>query len=257
MSAAAPEDFHAAIAALVVTHGDVPAILAPGREPLSFARLLSRIEAIRATLNGVGIGCGDRVAAALPAGADAAVCYFAVTSCATYAPLNPNYTQDEFERYLAQLRPRAVIVPAGSGAPIRDAAKRLDIRCIDLVANTAAPAGTFELRCEVATDCADPRWAASEDVALILLTSGSTDRPKLVPIRHRNLVVPARISRSHFKLGRNDRYLHTMPMFHGHGLRNGLSLPIFAGSGVICAPGFDVASFFRNMATMGATWYSA
>ena len=251
------DHFHAALAACAVTHGDVAAILAPGRTPLRFAQLLDRVVEIRATLNTLGIGRGDRVAAALPASADTALCFLGVAACATYAPLNPDYTEDEFARYLARLQPKAVIVPADAGTAVRNAAGRLGIRVIDLVGSTAGCAGAFELRCDAVTDGAPPQWAAGEDLALILLTSGMTDRPKLVPMKHRHLLAHVRASSAHFALGRRDRYLHTMPMFHGHGLKSGVALPLLAGSGVICAPGFDVASFFENMAAMEATWYSA
>jgi oxalate---CoA ligase len=257
MAHADPEHFHAALAELAATHGEVAAILAPGRASLSFAQLLARVVEIRAALNALGIGCGDRVVAALPASADTAVCFFAVAACATYVPLNPEYTEDEFDRYLVRLRPKAVIVPAGAGAAIRTAAGRQRIRIIDLVSDATAPAGEFELRCDIATDCADPRWAGSEDLALILLTSGMTDRPKLVPMKHRHLTAHARASTSHLRIGGGDRFLHITPMFHGHGLKSGLVLPVLAGSGVICAPGVDVAAIFMSMATMGATWYSA
>ncbi len=251
-----PENFRAGLVELAATHSDVAALLPPDRAPLTFARLLKRVEEIKQTLNTLGIGCGDRVVAALPAGADTALCFFAVACCATYVPLNPEYAEHEFVRYLARLRPKAVIVPGGAGQGIRNAASRLHIPVIDLIGNANAPTGAFELRCNVRADCAEPRWAGSEDIALVLLTAGTTDRPKLVPMKHRHLLAHARASKSHFQIGRDDRYLHITPMFHGHGLKSGLVLPVFAGSGVICAPGFDVASFFKNMATMGATWYS-
>jgi acyl-CoA synthetase (AMP-forming)/AMP-acid ligase II/thioesterase domain-containing protein/acyl carrier protein len=256
MPAAQAQGLRHAIAELAATQGEVAAILAPGRAPLTFARLHARVEEIRATLNSFGIGCGDRVAAALPAGPETAVCFFAVASCATYAPLNPEYAEDEFDRYFARLRPVAVIVPADAGTAVRNSATRSRIRIIELVGMDSA-AGEFELRCSVASGCAEPRWGTSEDLALILLTSGMTDQPKVVPMKHRHLIAHSRASRSHFGISRDDRYLHVMPMFHGHGIKSGLVLPMLAGSGVICAPRLDAASIFMSMATMGATWYSA
>src|SRR5262245_41020094 len=100
-----------ALASLAGEIGGVDAILAPGRTPLRFADLLARVGEIRDTLSRFGIGRGDRVASVLRHGPEAAVCYFGVSACATYAPLNPDYTQEEFSRYLARIRPRAVIVP--------------------------------------------------------------------------------------------------------------------------------------------------
>jgi len=257
MTGPVPDDLHSALVSLAEAQGDIGAIFTPGRTALDFGGLLERVEEIRATLSGFGIGRGDRVVAALPAGAATAVCFFGVGACATYVPLNPDYTEDEFDRYLGRLRPKAIVVPAEAGAAIRRAGLRRGIRILELYSGRDGPAGSFALRCAAACNRADPQWAAAEDVALILLTSGTTEQPKLVPVRHRQLTAIARAGKSHFALGPADRYLHTMPMFHGHGVKSGLALPLLAGSGVICGPGFDVSSFFLNMATMRPTWYSA
>lgn len=257
MTSPDPDHFYSALASLADTHGDLAAILAPRRTPLRFAQLLQCVVEIRATLNSLGIGRSDRVVAALPASAETALCFFGVAACATYVPLNPDYTEDEFSRYLARLQPKAVIVPALAGASIRSSARRRGIRIIDLLSRTTGAAGTFELRGAPASNRTEPQWATDEDIALILLTSGTTERPKLVPMKHRHLMAMVRAGKTHYALGQTDRCLHTMPMFHGQGLKSGLALPLLAGSGVICAPGFDVSSFFMNMATMQATWYSA
>jgi thioesterase domain-containing protein/acyl carrier protein len=51
--------------------------------------------------------------------------------------------------------------------------------------------------------------------------------------------------------------MHTMPMFHGHGLKSGLLVPLLGESGVIFAPFVDVALFFDHVISMEATWFSA
>src|SRR4051812_18038681 len=97
-----------------------PAIMAPQRRPISFGKLPGRLEEIRANLNRCGIGCGDVVVTALPDGAETAVCLMGVMSCAIAAPLNPNYSEAEFGRYLSRFNPKALIVPRDGG----DAARR-------------------------------------------------------------------------------------------------------------------------------------
>jgi acyl-CoA synthetase (AMP-forming)/AMP-acid ligase II/acyl carrier protein len=252
-----PDDFQTALASLADRCGNVEAILAQGRTPLCFAHLYGCVAEIRAQLNRIGIGRGDRVAAALPRGPETAVCFFGVAACATYAPLNPDYSEDEFGRYLARLQPKAVVVRNGDGAAIRNAATQLGIRIVELVAVETGPAGKFELRCDDSGTCAEPEWATGEDIALILLTSGSTACPKLVPLKQRHLLAYARVAKAHFALDHRDRNLHTMPMFHGQGLKSALTVPILAGCGVICPSDFDVPSFFANMAELRPTWYSA
>ena len=99
--------------ALAAAEGHVEAILAPGRPPLRFADLASRIEQVRDELGCLGIGRGDRVAMVLPRGPETAVCSVAVAACATCVPLNPDYTETELEQYLGKLAPRAIIVGQG------------------------------------------------------------------------------------------------------------------------------------------------
>lgn len=257
MNVLKPDTFWKALVSLADECGNVEAILAPSRAPLRFAELVEDVAQVRARLNRIGIGRGDRVVAALPRGPETAVCFFGVAACATYIPLNPEYTEDEFASYLARIQPKAIIVPVNDGPAIRDAATKLRIRVVDLVALDAAPAGKFELRCSQTGTCARPEWADAEDVALVLLTSGTTAQPKLVPLKQRHLLALAEIGKKHFRLGHQDRHLHTMPMFHGHGLKSGLTVPILAGSGVICPRQFEVSMFFEHMATLRPTWYSA
>ena len=242
--------------ALAATAGSREALLEPGREPLRFADLPARLRAIRHSLASHGIGRGDRVASALPRGADTAVCFLGIASCAIHVPLNPAYSDAEFTRYLAKLRPAALIV-AEQHSAARRSALALGIPVIDLIADDRAPPGAFELRHHQARDPVEAAWNAIDDVALVLLTSGTTSQQKFVPIRQRHLLAYARASGEFYQLGPSDRGLHVMPMFHGHGLKSSLLVPLASGSGVICTREFDVGSLFRQMAELNATWYSA
>ena len=90
-----------------------------------------------------------------------------------------------------------------------------------------------------------------------MLTSGSTDKPKLVPHRQRHVAAYAHVFAQGYDLGHADRCIHTMPMFHGHGLESSLLVPLLLGSGVVCPDHFDVPSFFAHLRSFRATWYSA
>ena len=91
---------------------DAPAILAPGRAPLSYGRLYQHIDQMGRTLRAMGIGRRDRVAVVLPNGPELAVAILTVEACAVCAPLNPAYGAEELDRYFADLRPRALITQA-------------------------------------------------------------------------------------------------------------------------------------------------
>lgn len=243
---------------LAESSGQTEALLAPGREPMRFAALPAGLLAIRDALSETGIGPGDLVASALPRGADTAMCFLGVASCATYAPLNPDYTEAEFAKYLARLRPQAMIVPEGSHGAAATCASMLGIAIFELRIGSAGPVGTLSLipRAGGHRRPVTPSWNTADDIALVLLTSGTTEQ-KFVPLRQRHMLAYAHASLEHYGFRPSDRCLHVMPMFHGHGLKSCLVVPLVNGSGVICAQEFDIPSFFRQMRELRPTWYSA
>jgi len=243
--------------ALAASAGDVEAIVAPGQAALRFADVPARLEAIRATLHGFGITRGDRVVAVLPRGPEMALCYLGVAACGTFVPLNPQCTEDEFHRYLSRLRPSAVIAGEGQDRTVRSVASLLGIEIIELTSIANGPAGAFAFNGRARPATRPPEWAEEDDIAVILLTSGTTSAQKLVPLRHRHLIAYARGMQTAFGLGPTDRCLHVVPMFHGHGLKSSLLSPLAAGGGVICPAVVDVPSIFNALATQRPTWYSA
>ena len=236
---------------------NVEAILAPGRKALRFGEFARHLLAVKETLNSYGIGRGDRVASALPRGSETAVCAVAATACSTYIPLNPDLTEEEFSRYLSRIRPKAVIVPAGSGEAARQAANLHGIMIIELLPDAKGPAGSFTLEQGTAGLCHLPQWNRADDIAFILPTSGTTSEQKLIPTKQHHMLALSQAAQKHFNLGPSDRCLHIMPMFHGHGLESSLLVPLIIGSGVICPEVFDIPSFFDCVKQFEPTWYSA
>lgn len=247
-----------AFESLARNRGEVDALLAPHRSPLRFADLPARLLQVRNSLADYGIGAEDRVVSVLPRGPETAVCYLGVAACATYIPLNPDYTENEFGAYLTELAPKAVILPDGVNSSARRVAQSLGIPEIDLAIDVAKPAGSFSLAMhKSAGSPIKPAWASQEHVALVVLTSGTTSLAKFVPSRQRHLLAYAHNAGKHYGLSSSDRCLHVMPMFHGHGLKSSLLIPLVNGSGVICPADFDIPSFFERVATFRPTWYSA
>jgi acyl-CoA synthetase (AMP-forming)/AMP-acid ligase II len=185
-----------------------------------------------------------------------AAAFLAVTAAATAAPLNPAYRKEEFEFYLTDLRARALLIGAGSESPALEVAREKSIPVVELAPLHEREAGHFELR-GTAGPAAAGSEAAREDVALILHTSGTTSRPKIVPLTHRNLCASARNVARTLQLREEDRGLHVMPLFHIHGLVAGLLAPLLAGGSIFCAPGFNALKFFAWMDEARPTWYTA
>jgi acyl-CoA synthetase (AMP-forming)/AMP-acid ligase II len=237
---------------------DAPAICAPSRAPLSFAALRTLVADTIATLNRLGIGRGDRVAIVLPNGPEMATCFVACASGVASAPLNPAYRADEFTFYLGDLGARALIVERGSVSPAVDVATRLGVRVIELVAGIEA--GSFMLAPREPQDIAPAAkggHAEPDDVSMVLHTSGTTSRPKIVPLSQANLAASAANIGATLRFTPDDCGLNIMPLFHIHGLIAGVLAPLAAGSRVFCTPGFNALKFFGWMDEAHPTWYTA
>ncbi len=240
--------------------GDAIALMAPGIEPLSYAGLRDQILAVAGRIRELGVGRKARVALVLENGPAMATAFLSICTAATCAPLNPAYSAAEFKFYLGDLNAKALVIGPDSSPAALDAAKELDIPVILLRPKPTKPAGMFSLDVQPCHPSIHERmegFAQSDDVALVLHTSGTTSRPKIVPLTHRNLCASARnISRS-LSLTAADRCLNVMPLFHVHGLMGALLSSLSAGGSVVCAPGFYVTQFFDWMEAFDPTWFTA
>ena len=238
------------------------ALAAPERAPLRHGELKDRIATAGAALNRFGIGRAERVAMVLPNGPEAAAAFLAVATCAIAAPLNPAYREDEFDFFLGDLKARALLIEAGMESPARAVAARRGIAIVELVPKRDAGAGAFDLAranppATNPTAAVTARPAKPDDVALVLHTSGTTSRPKLVPLTQANVAVSAGNVAGTLRLSGLDRCLNVMPLFHIHGLIGVLLSSMSVGAGVCCTPGFNALKFFGWLAESDATWYSA
>ena len=236
---------------------DAPAVLAPGRTPLTYGRLLLQIEDAAHTLNGMGLGRHSRIGLVLPNGPEAAVSFLAVASCAVSAPLNPMSPAAEFDRLLSNLGVSALITQASMDSPAVAAARTRGIPVIDLAPRLEAEAGVFTLATGP-DGCVDERGLSSgQDVALMLSTSGTTSRPRIVPLTQANICAAAQNVRAALELSPSDRCLNVMPLFHVHGLIGAVLSSITAGGSVVCAPGYVAQAFPKWLEQHGVTWYTA
>ncbi len=236
---------------------EAKAISAPGRASLTYSRLRYQVDEVAKFLNALGLSRGDPIAVVLPNGPEMAVCFLGVTRCATCAPLNPAYRTNEFEFYLSDIGAKALIVLAGSSSAAEAVANARGIPVLRLSPKSSAEAGVFTLEADSATNPSSADLAKPEDVALILHTSGTTGRPKLVPLTQANLHVSAGNIKTSLKLSCVDRCLNVMPLFHVHGLVGALLSSMAAGAQILCTPGFHSIEFFQWMEEFQPTWFTA
>jgi len=239
---------------------DAPALSAPGRAPLTHAALRNLLLATQARLNGLGLGRNDRVAIVLDNGPEMASCFMACASSVASAPLNPAYRAEEFEFYLSDLNAKALIVAQGGSTPAIEVARKLGVAVLDLVSDAAQPAGSFALvprETMALPAAAQPGFAEPGDISMVLHTSGTTSRPKIVPLSQGNLAASATHIAKTLQFTHTDCGLNIMPLFHIHGLIAGVLAPLSAGSQVFCTPGFNALKFFAWMDEAKPTWYTA
>jgi acyl-CoA synthetase (AMP-forming)/AMP-acid ligase II len=236
---------------------DSEAILAPRRAALTFERLFAQVQQVQSSLITLGIHHQDKLAIVLPNGPEMAVAFLAVACGAVAAPLNPAYGPSEFEFHLSDLRAGALLVEAGVSSTAREVARERGISIIEIVPKPAEAAGLFCFQGVSSAPGPSPRLPEQDDIALVLHTSGTTSRPKMVSLTHQNLCASARDIGASLELTPSDRCLNIMPLFHIHGLVAALLSSLAAGASVVATPGFDAPNFFDWVGDFQPTWYTA
>ncbi|MDE2575875.1 MAG: AMP-binding protein [Rhodospirillales bacterium] len=246
---------------------DAPAIGAPGRPALTHGGLRALAGRTIAALNAMGIGRQDRVAIVLPNGPEMASAFVTIACGATTAPLNPAYRGEEFDFYLSDLDAKCLVIQQGMASPARAVAEARGIPIVELVP-AEGPAGDFSLVAPAslapASVAAGRRGAPArtgaaeaDDVALVLHTSGTTSRPKIVPLRHVNVTASAAHIGANLALEPGDTCLNIMPLFHIHGLIAAVLSSLAAGGSVVCTPGFNAFKFFATFEEARPSWFTA
>jgi acyl-CoA synthetase (AMP-forming)/AMP-acid ligase II len=232
-----------------------PALIDVNGTVVDHPTLRSEVDRLAGDLRTVGLGPGDRIAIVLPNGPEMVYALLAAMAVGCAAPLNPKYREDEFRFYLDDLDAAALLALEGTAPDARSAAPDstivIDVRgdrggAVELV----VPAGAER-------SAVTRRRPGRDDQALVLHTSGTTSRPKIVPLRQRNLAASARSIAESLELTERDRALAVMPLFHIHGIMASTLAPLSAGGAVIATTGFDAFKFHRWVAELQPTYYTA
>jgi oxalate---CoA ligase len=230
------------------------ALVVPGGPRLTYQELRDEVRRGAEALAGLGLRRDQAIGMVYENGPEAIVLFLAVAAVGAAAPLNPAYTEAELRFYLEDVDARALIVPPGGAAAAQAA------RPDGAVLVEAAIDGDGRLQVEApgrAGATADPGEPAGDDVALMLHTSGTTGRPKRVPLRHRNLEASIANIAATYRLGPEDVSLCAMPLFHVHGLlASALSTLATGGTLVVPSP-FNPLRFWPVVREHRPTWYSA
>ena len=241
---------------LAQARGNAPFLSAiDGRPSSTFADLQETVASTGRILRGRGVSESDRVVIVSPNGPEAAAAFLSVASHCACAPLNPGYSAEQFTFYIDDLQPSLIVMPAGFESPIRHVASELGLPIVNFELGIGAGLLNFPDD-EAGEESESVVKQDPEAIALLLHTSGTTARPKLVPLRHRNLVASAAGIASRLGLTHDDRSLNVMPLFHIHGIVGVLLSSLVAGSEVVCSPGLDPSQFKGWLRESRPTWYS-
>jgi acyl-CoA synthetase (AMP-forming)/AMP-acid ligase II len=235
---------------------DHPAIESPGCRPLTYRALQDQVlEAVR-TLNGMGFRRNDRIAIIMPAGAEAVVILVSVMAGFTAVPLNPQFREREMEEILSRTGIKAVITEKGYQTAAAGAAIQKQIPVIELVPRSGE-AGTFDLGDRMASGATPgPEFARSSDTAFVLLTSGTTARPKIVPVTHEQSFVSKIRNCKTLGINGSELGLLLWPHYHSMGIAVILDI-LLAGGTILCVKDFIPSDFAQILKENRLTYYSA
>ncbi|QDL07428.1 AMP-dependent synthetase [Brasilonema octagenarum UFV-E1] len=253
---------------LLAGEDDHPALVAPEGSTLTYKQLRENVVELVSQLNSFGLQRGERIAIAMSNGVPMVLSFIAAALCGTAAPLNPKYKQEEFGFYYEDTQAKALItlpdVPEAAIAQGATPSGSIAAATPDMIHIHAQVSENGTLSFElVKTACGEGKslgnqeFPDSDDVAMILHTSGTTSRPKRVPIRHRNLIASANNIIGAYSLSPADTTLCFMPLFHIHGLVGCMLATLASGGTLVIPDGFNALSFWKLVETYKPTWYSA
>lgn len=240
---------------------DGPAIIIPENGPkFRYSELQGLVQDFQKQLADIGVGRGDAVSMALPNGLEFTIAFLgACAQRCISAPLNAAYKKSEFEFYIDDLKSKLVLVPRGFVAK-DDASVQAAKEYSAAVAEVYWDGNHVQIDLKIPSKSlrkTGVQQAQGDDIGLVVHTSGTTGRPKAVPLSHKNLTrTMTNIVRT-YQLGPEDRTLLVMPLFHVHGLLCGLLGSLLSGASVVIPSKFSAQTFWRDFTEHKCNWYTA
>ncbi len=231
-----------------------PAVVSSGKATLDYATLQRQIDDIGRQLRRGGLSPTARIGIVLPEGPEAVLAILAIVCHAAAVPISNDASVQDLNYLIDDGCLDAVLLTPAAAPQLRKAALERGIAIIE--ANPTRGA-TIGLTVRV-PPCAEPATGEPEAdfIALILQTSGTTGRRKLVPLTHANLVAEAGKIGDWFNLTPDDRCLNMLPLHYAHGLRQVLFPPILTGGSVARPRNPMQLDIVGWLGGLKPTWYS-
>lgn len=237
----------------ISTFANTPAVIQPGMVAWDYGQLQRHLHHLGKQLQAAGLGLNDTIAVAMPDGAACLVTQLGVMNVCACAPLNPLLTVSELRHDLVELGASALVC------------------CPDLIAGlqltrelriTAILASVKDGECVWEVSAPGPRLFTTPPTAkpnagaaILLHTSATTGRRKIVPLSRANLRAACRNTSQSLQLTSQDRLLVMARLFHAQGILSALSQWSCGGT-VLVSNTFEPAVFTRLLTGLEPTWYT-
>lgn len=212
-----------------------------------------------------GIPYQSRVGVLIPNGPELATLLVSLVTKWCAAPMNPNITASEIKHELESMKCTSLIILSGfsNNSSIVEVASSLGLIVIALHPSVAVT-GLFTLqlvqtstKAQVCSRSTLSGHNSNQNIVLLLHTSGTGGKKKLVPYTLEMLITGVCCIISSWNLSPDDRCLNMMPLFHIGGIVRNIFSPLLSGGSVITCNAFDPVLFWDILMTRRFTWYYA
>ncbi len=212
---------------------------------LSYGEIDARSGRLAGLLENLGVVPGDRVLVQVGKSPEAVVLYLAcLRAGAVFLPLNTAYTAREVEYFLNDAAPRLAVCDPANEKPLAPLAQAVDAMLLTL---DTRGGGTLAALDAEAPESALVVPRATDDLAAILYTSGTTGRSKGAMLSHGNLASNALVLHESWGWRDGDVLIHALPIFHVHGLFVALHTALLNGSPMLWLEKFDADAIIARL----------
>jgi len=206
---------------------------------VSYAQFLQQTAQVANALQKIGLKPGDRLVAQVGKSVPALALYAGcVQAGVVYLPLNTAYTPNEVEYFVHDAQASALICNPDKSSALEPIADANNAQL--LTQSDDGMSGSFPELANVADKHFNTVPRKIDDLAALLYTSGTTGRSKGAMLTQENLLSNAVVLTSLWKFTQEDVLLHTLPVFHTHGLFVATNTILLAGASMIFEPKFDL-----------------